>query len=827
MAKQSRRSFITKVTAALAAVRAFGKEKRGQQPSEWTLWYKQPAKIWTDALPVGNGRLGAMVFGGIDEERLALNEDTLWSGFPHEWNNPHASEALPEIRKLVLEEKRYKDADRACRRMQGPYNESYQPLGNLRLKFAGMPSEVGEYRRELDLDSAVAKVRFTAAGVSYVREVFCSMPDQVVVVRLSASKPGRLNFTVRLDSLLHAKSEALGKSGLRLAGKAPAHVEPNYVDAPNPVTYDDAEGRGMRFECRLQVRHRGGKVEAADGGLRVSAASEVTILLAAATGYRGFDQMPDRSAEEIGAVCAERLRAAAKRSDTELVDHHSADHGSLFRRVGLDLGRTPDADLPTDERLKRFAAGEADQHLLATYFQYGRYLLIASSRPGSQPANLQGIWSDQIRPPWSSNWTANINVQMNYWLAETCNLRECHEPLFELIDGLSKTGRKTAEVNYKAHGWVTHHNVDLWRQSAPVGDFGKGDPTWANWQMSGPWLCAHLWEHYLFTKDEHFLRERAYPLIKGSAEFYLDWLIPNPQGGLTTCPSFSTENDFLSPDGQRCVTSAGCTMDIALVRELFSNCAAAAKLLGVDEPFQESLHNKLGLLPTYKVGKFGQLQEWSEDFAESTPGQRHMSHLYPLYPGGELTSRNKPEFWKAGRVSLERRLAAGGGYTGWSRAWVICLWARLLDGERAHESLCRLLEHSTGPNLFDTHPAGDGWIFQIDGNFGGAAGLAEMLLQSHEDVLRLLPALPKAWPKGNVRGLRARGGLEVSVAWAGGRPAEVTLRPELTRQQKVAIPPQISEVSVTESGRKIEAEVRDGIVELALRAGGVYVLRMT
>lgn len=825
MANQSRRSFIAKVPAALAAARSFGNGKRSGEASEWTLWYKQPAKIWTDALPVGNGRLGAMVFGGIGEEILALNEDTLWSGSPHEWNNPHASEALPEIRKLVLEEKRYKDADEACRRMQGPYNESYQPLGNLRLKFVGLP-EVSGYRRDLDLDNAIATVRFSAAGVSYTREVFCSAPDQILVVRLMANKPGALNFIASLDSLLQANSEPVGRNTLRLRGKAPSHVEPNYVRAANPVSYDDAEGKGMRFECRLLVRQKGGKVEAADGGLRVSAAHEVTMLLTTATGYRGFDKMPDRSAEELGKICADRLQAAAKKTDSALRDIHIKDHSQLFRRVALDLGRTPNAELPTDERLKRFGTDETDQHLLALYFQYGRYLLIASSRQGSQPANLQGIWNNQIRPPWSSNWTANINVQMNYWLAETSNLSECHEPLFELIEGLSATGRKTAEVNYKARGWVSHHNVDLWRQSAPVGDFGKGDPTWANWQMSGPWLCAHLWEHYLFTKDERFLRERAYPLLKGSAEFYLDWLIPHPQGGLTTCPSFSTENDFLSPEGQRCVTSAGCTMDIALLRELFGNCAEAAKLLGVDEAFQETLRSKVALLPPYKVGKFGQLQEWAEDFAESTPGQRHMSQLYPVYPGSELTSQHKAEFWKAARVSLERRLAAGGGYTGWSRAWVICLWARLLDGDRAHESLCRLMQQSTGPNLFDTHPAGDGWIFQIDGNFGGPAGLAEVLLQSHEEELRLLPALPKAWPKGSVRGLRARGGLEVSLVWAGGKLTEATLRPTLTKQQRIAIPPQISGVSVTEEGKKVDAPLRDGHIDLALKAGAVYVIAL-
>jgi alpha-L-fucosidase 2 len=763
--KATRREFIAAVSGALAL--------GAETSSDLKLWYRQPASIWTDALPLGNGRLGAMVFGGIEAERIALNEDTLWSGSPKPWNNRDAKKVLPEVRRLVAEEK-YHEADALSKKMQGPYNQSYQPLGNLILKFDGLEG-AADYRRELDLDSAIAGVTCRAGGALFTREVFCSAKDQVIVVRLACDQPGRIGFRATLDSPERSRMSAA--DDLRLTGKAPAHVDPNYFRTANPVVYDEEEGNGMRFECRVRVVREGGKP--VDGG--VEGADAVTLFIAAATGYRGFDQMPDGPVD-----CRPVLDAVANKPYAQVRADHVADHQKLFRRVTIDLGRGR-PELPTDERLKAFQANPDDPALLALYFQYGRYLLIASSRPGSQPANLQGIWNDQVRPPWSSNWTANINVQMNYWPAETCNLAECHEPLFDLIEGLSVTGAETAKANYGASGWVSHHNVDLWRQSAPVGNYGGGSPTWANWPMSGPWFCAHLWEHYLFTEDKKFL-QRAYPIMKGAAEFCLDWLIEDGHGKLTTCPSFSTENDFLAPDGKRAETSAGCTMDVALIRELFANCIEASKILGVDAELRGELAQKRGRLPAYQIGRHGQLQEWSKDFDESTPGQRHMSHMYPLYPGSEFTPRRSPELWKASRVSLERRLAAGGAYTGWSRAWAINFWARLCDGEKAHESLCRLLDHSTGPNLFDTHPAGNSWIFQIDGNFGGTAAVAEMLLQSHEDDITFLPALPKAWPTGEVKGLRARGGVTVDIAWKNGRATEVGLVSDRTREHRLRVP---------------------------------------
>jgi alpha-L-fucosidase 2 len=481
--------------------------------------------------------------------------------------------------------------------------------------------------------------------------------------------------------------------------------------------------------------------------------------------------MPDRPAAEIEADCRRTIQRAARKNWNKLRADHVAGHSRLFSRVRLDLGKQ-DHGRPTDVRLKAFP-DKPDPSLLALYFQYGRYLLIASSRPGTQPANLQGIWSEEIRPPWSSNYTANINAQMNYWPAETCNLSECHEPLLRLIEELARNGAVTAKANYRLNGWVSHHNVDLWRQSAPVGE-GSGSPTWANWQMSGPWFCQHLWEHYQFTGDLAFLKS-AWPVMRGAAEFCLGWLIDDRQGHLTTCPSFSTENSFTPPGGKPAQTSAGCAMDLSLIRELFANSIETSKLLGADDGFRAKLESALPKLPPLKIGKHGQLQEWSEDFDEPEPGQRHMSHMYGLYPGCEITWSKTPELAKAARVSLERRLAAGGAYTGWSRAWAIGFWARLLDGNMAHESLVMLMKHSTGPNLFDTHPAGNGWIFQIDGNFGATAAIAEMLVQSHDGAVEFLPALPDAWPLGRVSGLRARGGLTVSLSWSAGKAVEAEL----------------------------------------------------
>jgi alpha-L-fucosidase 2 len=812
----TRRRFITLLTSSLALTQvkrsAVAETETAASPgikpaaNDVLIWFDKPAPEWSDALPVGNGRLGGMVFGDV-QERIALNEDTLWSGYPRDWNNPEAKKHLPIVRDLVLQKKDYKAADAECRHMQGPFNQAYQPLGDLLIDFNHDTPTA--YRRELNLDTATTKVTYIADGAVYTREVFASAPAQLVVVKLSCSKPGGLECNVRLTSQLRSKIEATGESELQLTGKAPAESAPNYFTpdivgeteraiesaaeklANDPIQYSEEAGKGMYFAAVLHAQSTDGKItRAADGSLSIKGASDAVLLVGMATGFKNYSVIPDLPRAEVLASAAKAVTTAHSIAYDKLLSDHVMDHQKLFRRVRLDLGaQRYKQDQPTDQRVANMAANP-DPSLLALYFNLGRYLLIASSRPGSQPANLQGMWNAKLRPPWSSNWTSNINVQMNYWHAETTNLSECHLPLIDMVTALSKNGAVTADVNYGARGWVSHHNIDLWRQSAPVGMGMKfTDPTWANFAMSGPWLCQHLWEHYLFTGDKEYLRETAYPVMKGSAEFCDSWLVENEKGVLTTCPSFSTENSFFAPDGGSASASAGCTLDVALVREVFTNVATAAKELGIDQVFAASLMSKLPKLQPYQIGGYGQLQEWSVDFEENQPGQRHMSNLYPVYPGAEITSRTHPELWAAARKSLERRLDNGGAYTGWSRAWAIGLFARLLDGDRAWDSMTLLIQHSTSPNLFDSHPDGNGSIFQIDGNFGTTAAIAEMLLQSHDKEISLLPALPTAWREGSVQGLRALGGVEVGLGWSQGQLVSAELFALREGSHRLRVPP--------------------------------------
>lgn len=750
----------------------------GEAPApegELVSWYRQPARNWNEALPVGNGRLGAMVFGGVEAERLQLNEESLWDGYARDTTNSKALEALPEVRRLLFEGKELEATELASKTMLGNPTrvKSYQPLGDLIIETRGVDA-VTNYRRWLDLDSALAVTEFTANGVTFTREVFASAPANVIFVRMAASQPGALN--VDLHMTREQDAQAVTENGaLLLRGQ---------IHCPD----EKGENRGLRFETRVEASAPGARVTPSNGTLRIEGASEIVLRIAAATSFRERNPEAEtrRHIGRSGGVFADRRK------------QHLEDHQSLFRRMSLRLPVDPALrQLPTDARLERVVKEQkSDTALEALHFQFGRYLLIASSRPGTLPANLQGVWNEHLNAPWNSDYHTNINIQMNYWPAGPANLNDCAMPLFDWMDAITPSGRRTAKVHYGARGWVVHHLSDLWGFTTPA------DGIWGVWPVGAAWLARHPWEHYLYTGDRDFLEKRGWPLMSGAARFVLDFLTEAPAGTpvagkLVPSPSHSPENRFRKADGTVAMFTYAATMDVEICHDVLTNTARAAAILGVDPQLRAECEAAVKRLPPLKISmRTGKLQEWVADYDEPDPRHRHVSHLYALHPGEQISVTRTPELAEACRKTLEAR---GDRSTGWSTAWKMNFWARLHDGDRAYKLFQMLLRTCTLPNLFDSHPP-----FQIDGNFGAVAGVCEMLLQSHADEIHVLPALPSAWSSGSVKGLRARGAFELDLTWGGGKLTACTLRSLKGNVARVRVPG------------------RAGVIVLNTRAGESY-----